>query len=104
MTGDDGSRSFGVLSGVANWLVGSGRVRGLTEMHSLHAAAETCFTISLAGSIFFSVSADAARPRVLLYLVITLAPFLVMAPLVGPVIDRVRGGVGRGGARNVPGG
>ncbi len=63
-------------------------------MHSVHAAAETFFTVSMAGSIFFNVSADAARPRVLLFLVLTMAPFLVMAPLVGPVIDRVRGGVG----------
>jgi MFS family permease len=47
----------------------------------------------MAGSIFFNVSADAARPRVLLYLVVTLAPFLVMAPLVGPIVDRVRGGL-----------
>ena len=91
----DASRSVGVLGGVANWMVGSGRLRGFTVMHCLHAAAETCFTISMAASIFFSVSADAARPRVLLFLVISLAPFLVMAPLVGPVIDRVRGGIGR---------
>jgi hypothetical protein len=80
---------------VGGWMLGTGRLRGFTAMHCVHAAAETCFTISLAGSIFFSVSADAARPRVLLFLVITLAPFLVMAPLVGPVIDRVRGGIGR---------
>ena len=91
----DASRSVGVMGGVANWMVGSGRLRGFTVMHCLHAAAETCFTISMAASIFFSVSADAARPRVLLFLVISLAPFLVMAPLVGPVIDRVRGGIGR---------
>jgi hypothetical protein len=91
----DAPRSVGVLSAVTNWMVGSGRLRGFTVMHCLHSAAETCFTSSMAASIFFSVSADAARPRVLLFLVITLAPFLVMAPLVGPVIDRVRGGIGR---------
>ncbi len=82
------------LDGVSNWLLGRGPMRRLTVMHCLHAAAETFFTVSMAGSIFFNVSADAARPRVLLFLVITLAPFLVMAPLVGPVIDRVRGGIG----------
>ncbi len=47
----------------------------------------------MAGSIFFNVSVEAARPRVLLYLVVTLAPFLIMAPLVGPIVDRVRGGL-----------
>ena len=91
----DASLSPGMLGHLTRWMFGTGRLRGFTVMHCLHSAAETCFTISLAGSIFFSVSADAARPRVLLFLVITLAPFLVMAPLVGPVIDRVRGGIGR---------
>lgn len=82
------------MAGVVVWFVGRGHFRRFTAMHCLHAAAETCFTVSMAGSIFFSVSADAARPRVLLFLGVTLAPFLVMAPLVGPVIDRVRGGIG----------
>jgi hypothetical protein len=86
--------SGGAMAGVLVWFVGRGRFRRFTVMHSLHSAAETCFAVSMAGSIFFSVSAEAARPRVLLFLGVTLAPFLVMAPLVGPVIDRVRGGIG----------
>lgn len=65
----------------------------LTATHCIHSAAETFVTVSLAGSIFFSVSAEAARPRVLLFLIIGLAPVLVMAPLVGPFIDRLRGGL-----------
>lgn len=47
---------------------------------------------TLAGSIFFSLSPDAARPRVLLYLLITVAPMAVLAPLIGPTLDRMRGG------------
>jgi hypothetical protein len=82
------------LDSVIVWFVGRAHFRRFTVMHSLHSAAETCFAVSMAGSIFFSVSAEAARPRVLLFLGVTLAPFLVMAPLVGPVIDRVRGGIG----------
>nr|MCH9803531.1 MFS transporter [bacterium] len=35
---------------------------------------------------------DAARPRIVLYLAVTMAPFLVLAPLIGPFIDRIRGG------------
>ena len=50
------------------------------------------FTVSLAGSLFFSVSADAARPRILLYLLLTLAPFAVLGPFIAPVIDRGPGG------------
>ena len=37
------------------------------------------FTVSLAGSLFFNVSFDAARPRILLYLVLTMAPFALVA-------------------------
>ncbi len=75
------------------WMLGPPHVDRLTITHCVHAAAEAFFTVSMAGSIFFSVSPDAARPRVLLFLVVTLAPFLVMAPLVGPVVDRIRGGL-----------
>jgi MFS family permease len=83
-------RSHGALR---RWLVGPPHVDRLTITHCVHAAGESIFTVSMAGSIFFSVSPDAARPRVLLFLVVTLAPFLVMAPLVGPVVDRIRGGL-----------
>ena len=75
------------------WFLGPPRLARLTVAHCVHSAGEAFFTVSMAGSIFFSVSADAARPRVLLFLVVTLAPFLVMAPLVGPLVDRVRGGL-----------
>ena len=52
---------------------------------------DALFTVSLAGSLFFNVSADAARPTVLLYLLLTLAPFAVVGPFVGTVIDRFPG-------------
>jgi hypothetical protein len=78
---------------VSHWLFGPAGQARLTAIHCVHAAAETFFTVAMAGSIFFSVSPDAARPRVLLFLMLTLAPFLVLAPLVGPAIDRIRGGL-----------
>lgn len=53
---------------------------------------EGLFALSLVGSLFFNVSVDAARPRILLYLALTMAPFAVLAPLIGPVIDKLRGG------------
>lgn len=86
--GDSGSSGA-----MRHWLIGPSPVDRLTITQCFHAAAEAFFTVSMAGSIFFSVSPDAARPRVLLYLVVTLAPFLVIAPLVGPVLDRIRGGL-----------
>jgi hypothetical protein len=78
---------------VLHVMLGPGRQPRLTITHCVHSAAEAFFTVSLAGSIFFSVSPDAARPRVLLFLVLALGPFLVMSPLIGPVVDRVRGGL-----------
>jgi hypothetical protein len=53
---------------------------------------DACLTVALAGSIFFSLSPGAARPKVLLYLVLTVAPFAVVAPVIGPALDRTRGG------------
>ena len=51
----------------------------------------TVVTISLAGSLFFSISPDAADHKILLYLLFTLAPFAIVSPLLGPLIDRSRG-------------
>lgn len=48
--------------------------------------------ISLADSLFLSISPDAARTRVILFLAVSMAPFAVVAPLIGPLIDRMRGG------------
>lgn len=47
---------------------------------------------ALAGSLFFSIPTSEARGRVLLYLVITMAPFAVVSPLMGPLLDRMAGG------------
>lgn len=49
-------------------------------------------TLALAGSLFFSISPTAARGRVILSLVLTMAPFAVVAPFLGPIIDRSRTG------------
>jgi Major Facilitator Superfamily len=54
-------------------------------------AGATLVTISLAGSLFFSISPNEAKSKVLFYLLFTLAPFAVISPLLGPLIDRSRG-------------
>ena len=64
----------------------------LARTHALHSAGDTLVAIGLAGSLFFSISPDAARTRVALYLALTMAPFAVVAPLIGPLVDRQRGG------------
>ena len=64
----------------------------LALVHVLSVAGDTLVTMALAGSLFFSISPQAARSRVALYLLLTVAPFAVVAPLLSPVIDRTRGG------------
>ena len=48
--------------------------------------------ISLANSLFFSIRPGEARGKVLLFLALSMAPFAVIAPLIGPAIDRMPGG------------
>lgn len=60
----------------------------LARTHALVTGADTLVALALAGSLFFSISPDAARSSVALYLVLTMAPFAVVAPLIGPAIDR----------------
>jgi hypothetical protein len=55
-------------------------------------AGETAMALALADSLFLSISPDAARSKVILFLAVSMAPFAVVAPLVGPFIDRMRGG------------
>jgi hypothetical protein len=71
---------------------GAPKLRPLVLAYMASAAADALFTLSMAGSLFFSVSADAARSRVLVYLLLTLAPFAVVGTFVGPLVDRLPGG------------
>ena len=64
----------------------------LARTHALAMAGDTVVTIALAGSLFFSISPTAARGRVMLSLIFTMAPFAVVAPFLGPAIARARAG------------
>ena len=64
----------------------------LARVHAAATATDAVIAVALAGSIFFSISPDAARDRLALYLALTVAPFAVVTPLIGPVIDRMPGG------------
>lgn len=55
-------------------------------------AGDTMVTVSLAGSLFFSVSPTEAKGKVLAYLLLTIAPFAVVSPVLGPLIDRSANG------------
>ena len=60
----------------------------LALVHVIMMAGDTLVTVSLAGSLFFSVSPTEAKGKVLAYLLITIAPFAVVSPLLGPLIDK----------------
>jgi len=64
----------------------------LARVHALHATADALIATALAGSLFFSIPTGEARGRVALYLLLTMAPFAIIAPLIGPYLDRARGG------------
>lgn len=64
----------------------------LARAHAVAVAGDTLVTIALAGTLFFSIDPGEARGKVFLYLALTMAPFAVVAPLVGPALDRAPGG------------
>ena len=64
----------------------------LSRVHALSAAGDAMIAVALAGSLFFSIDPSAARWRVGLYLALTIAPFALISPLIGPALDRARGG------------
>ncbi|MGE5209944.1 MAG: MFS transporter, partial [Acidobacteriota bacterium] len=68
------------------------KFRRLAITHALMMGGDAAMVVALADSLFFDIDLDAARSRVLLFLVLGFAPFLVVAPLIGPMIDRVAGG------------
>ncbi|QWC84115.1 MFS transporter [Nocardioidaceae bacterium] len=64
----------------------------LIEMHAFSAAGDAAVAISLAGTLFFAVPTGEARGQVALFLGLTMLPFAVVAPLIGPLLDRVSHG------------
>jgi hypothetical protein len=68
-----------------------GMVR-LFDLHALSCAGDTLIAIGLAGTIFFNVPLGEARSKVALYLLITMVPFALLAPVVGPLLDHFRHG------------
>jgi MFS family permease len=66
--------------------------RRLARVHALMTAADVAMVTALAGSLFLSINPDDGRTQVLRFLAISLAPFAVIAPLIGPLVDRIPGG------------
>jgi hypothetical protein len=53
--------------------------------HAAHYTADAMIAVCLAGTIFFSAARSEQRTQVALYLLVTMAPFAVVAPFIGPV-------------------
>ena len=67
---------------------GASGLSRLIELHSFNAAGDAAVAISLAGTLFFQVPTGEARGQVALFLGLTMLPFAIVAPLIGPFLDR----------------
>jgi hypothetical protein len=64
----------------------------LARAHAFSAAGDALLTIALAGSLFFDIDPNDARWKIVLYLGLTMAPLALVAPFIGPALDRSHGG------------
>jgi len=55
-------------------------------------AVDSAMGVALANTLFFAAASGESKDKVALYLLITIAPFAVIAPLIGPALDRVQHG------------
>jgi hypothetical protein len=62
--------------------------RDLAVTQVFSTATDTLVSIGLAGTLFFQVPTAEARGNVALYLLLTVAPFAIIGPVLGRVLDR----------------
>ncbi len=88
-SGEASARRFRVFAQSGG--AGESGLARLIELNAVHSAGDTALTLALAGTIF-SIPTGEARGQVALFLLLTMAPFAVVAPLIGPLLDRFRHG------------
>jgi Major Facilitator Superfamily len=71
---------------------GESGLSGLIWTNATQMAGDAMIAVCLAGTIFFSAATSQQRTNVALYLLITMAPFAVVAPVLGPLLDRLHHG------------
>jgi hypothetical protein len=82
-------RSSGISGSVRSLFATGGRgFRDLAVTQVFSTAADTFVSLALAGTLFFGVPSTEARGNVALYLLLTVAPFAVIGPVLGRVLDR----------------
>ena len=84
--GTQRARAFARSSGA-----GESGLSRLVELHFVNICADAALTVSLAGTIF-AIPTDEARAQVAQFLLLTMAPFALLAPFIGPLLDRFRHG------------
>lgn len=89
-----GARSAYLLARRASHAEGAGEsgLARLFELHAVSSAGDAAVAVALAGTLFFQVPSGEARGQVGLFLLVTMLPFAVIAPLIGPFLDRFRRG------------
>ena len=60
----------------------------LIYLHAANAAGDAAVAISLATTVFFAGATSEARSQVALFLGLTMLPFAIVAPLIGPFLDK----------------
>ncbi|MFF5992605.1 MFS transporter [Prauserella flavalba] len=64
----------------------------LTYAVMLNYASDAAMAVALANTLFFAASSGESRGKVALYLLITIAPFALVAPVIGPALDKIQRG------------
>jgi MFS family permease len=64
----------------------------LTWAVMMNYATDATLAVALANTLFFSAATGESQGKVALYLLITVAPFAVIAPVIGPMLDRIQHG------------
>lgn len=57
-----------------------------------NAAVDAAMTVALANTLFFAAATGESKTSVGLYLLLTIAPFALIAPLIGPLLDKLQHG------------
>jgi MFS family permease len=64
----------------------------LTYAWMANYASDATLAVALANTLFFSAASAESKGKVALYLLITVAPFALVAPVIGPALDRLQRG------------
>ena len=88
-----GSRMYGLVqrAATADGADKSG-LTALTWPVMANFAVDSAMAVALANTLFFAAATGESKGRVALYLLVTIAPFAVVAPLIGPALDRLQHG------------